>query len=328
MRSVQVINNGQSSQDLIWSEDLEPEPAHNEVIIRTAYFGINRPDILQRRGLYPLPKDASPILGLEISGYIVKLGSGVDRAWLGRPVMALCHGGAYAEFVKVDLRHVLPIPKGWSMAEAASLPEALITVYANLIEDGGLTAGDKVLVHGANSGIGAMSIMMAKSLGAMVVATARSEEKCAFAKKIGADFVIHNSGDFKWAQELMGYGPIDIVLDMLGGDYVAHNLNSLASHGRHISVAFQAGGLAQIPLGLIMARRLRLTGSLLRPRTADEKAGLIHRAWTRLMPHLETRKHIYPILHRIYEADEITKCHQDLEDGLIKGKAVVRLGGD
>jgi len=327
MRSVYVLNQGQSAEDLSWGESEEPILNAGEVLIKTAYFGINRPDILQRRGLYPLPLGASPVLGLEVSGHITKLGGGVDAQWLGRPVMALCHGGAYAGLVKVDVGHLMPIPDGWSLAEAASLPEAMVTVYANLVEDGGLKAGDKVLVHGGNSGIGSMAIMVSKALGAQCASTARGAIKCDFATKCGADLVINNEGDFGWTKKLSSFGPVDIVLDMLGGDYVAHNLMNLAPLGRHISIAFQSGAQAQLPLGLIMARRLKITGSLLRPRSSDEKSDLIERAMRVLKPYLDAKTIIRPVVQQIYEANDIVKSHQDLEDGLIMGKAVIKLAG-
>jgi len=327
MRAVTVINQGQSSQDLNWIDCDEPTLGAGDVLVKTAYFGINRPDILQRRGLYPLPADASPILGLELSGHIVKLGSDIDQSWLNQPVMALCHGGAYAQFVKLDHRHIMPIPNGWDLSEAAGLPEALITVFANLVEDGGLKAGQKLLVHGGNSGIGAMAIMVARALSVSCVATARGDDKCNFARECGANLVIDNQGDFGWTRQLAAFGAVDMVLDMLGGDYLSHNLMALAPQGRHINIGFQTGAQSLIPLGLIMTRRLLLTGSLLRPRSADEKAYLIKQALLVLGPHLDKKANIRPTIHKIYDAKDIRQAHQDLEDGVIMGKAVVKLSG-
>ncbi|HEX7799452.1 MAG TPA: NAD(P)H-quinone oxidoreductase [Asticcacaulis sp.] len=325
MKAISVHNNGEKPDDLYPVDAPAPEVPDGHVLIRTRFAGVNRPDVLQRRGLYPPPPGASPILGLEVAGVIAQGAPGWPE---GTEVCALVNGGGYAEYVSVDARHLLPVPKGLTLAEAASLPENVLTVYANLIEHGGLRPGETVLVHGGNSGIGAMTIQIAKAIfndkgGAYVIATARGAAKCAYARRSGADLVIDSAaGDF--VAPVKAAGGADVALDIVGGDFVAKNLLCLNMRGRIVQVGFGKSAVVEIDLRRVIAKQAVLTGSMLRPRSADEKARLTRAVRERVWPLIESGM-IRPILSQTVPFAQAAEAHRWLEAGDHCGKAVLEL---
>lgn len=322
VKAVKILNSGQSSNDLGF-EDLDLGPlAPDQVRIKTAFAGVNRPDILQRKGLYPAPVEASPILGLEVSGEIIAIGDAVTAYSVGERVCALTNGGGYAEAVDVPIGQVLPVPQGWAMAAAATLPEAALTVFANLIEAGALCAGETVLVHGANSGIGAMTIQMAKAYGAKVIATARGRDKCAFASKMGADLVIDTQTD-DFVVATKAFGGADVILDILGGAVTAQNILCLKPKGRLVQVGVQLGGEVTLDLRRIMQKQAVLTGSMLRPRSTAEKARLCQVVILSLYPIIEQGL-IKPCVDKMFAFDEVSLAHAYLEGRQQLGKVVLR----
>jgi putative PIG3 family NAD(P)H quinone oxidoreductase len=328
MKIISVRGDGQKPDDLVLDEAPRPEVGRGFVLIRTSFAGVNRPDILQRRGLYPPPPGAAPGLGLEVSGTIESLNldlkDGDDVAWrAGDQMCALVNGGGYAEFVAVDVRHLLPVPRGLSLAEAASLPENILTVYANLIEHGGLQAGETVLVHGGNSGIGAMTIQMGKAFGAKVVATARGADKCAFARGLGADLVIDSDAE-DFVGPVKAFGGADVVLDIVAGDFAPKNLLCLNHGGRMVQVGTGKSPEVQIDLRRIMQKQAVLTGSMLRPRSGDEKARLTAAVRAHVWPLIEAGR-IKPILAKTVDFTRASEAHAWLEGGGHKGKVVLKL---
>ncbi len=313
MKAISIAGDGQRPDDLVVSEAPRPEAGQGTVLIRTSFCGVNRPDLLQRRGLYPPPPGAAPGLGLEVSGTV---------EGEGREVCALVNGGGYAEYVAVDARHLLPIPKGWSMAEAATLPEAALTVYANLIEHGALQAGETVLVHGGNSGIGAMTIQMGKAFGAKVIATARGHAKCDFAARLGADLVI-NTEVQDFIQPVKDFGGADVVLDIVAGDFVAKHLLCLNMKGRMVQVGNGKEAEVMIDLRRVMQKQAVITGSMLRPRSADEKARLTAAVRERVWPLIEAGK-IKPVLSEVFDFADAAKAHAWME-GDHMGKCVLKV---
>ena len=320
MRAIIVPETANAAADLRLERVSRPEAAQGQVLIKTAFAGVNRPDILQRLGLYKPPVDASLFLGLEVSG-LIETQAGPWAA--GQAVCALTHGGGYAEYVAVDAGHVMPIPKGWSMAEAATLPEVGLTVFANLVEHGGLKLGETVLIHGANSGIGAMTIQMGKALGAKVIATARGVDKCAFATVLGADLVIDTTeGDF--VEAVKAFGGADIVLDIVGGDWAAKHLECLKFKGRLVQVGFGKSPFVELNLRDVMAKQAIITGSMLRPRSNAEKARLVARFREIVFPLIEAGL-IKPVVDKVFDLAEAGAAHAYLESGHQKGKVVLRV---
>jgi NADPH:quinone reductase len=314
--------------DVLRPVELEtPQPGPGEVLIAVAAAGVNRPDVLQRMGRYPVPPDASPLLGLEVAGTIVATGEGVDASRIGSAVCALCNGGGYAELVCVPVGQVLDVPRGWSMIEAASIPETLFTVWANVFGHGRLRAGERLLVHGGTSGIGVMAIALAKALGATVVTTAGSERKCAFCREHGADLAIdYRTEDFVAATRTFTGGEgVDVVLDMVGGDYVPRNLSLLRDRGRHVTIAFLRGPRCEIDLSAVLVRRLVLTGSTLRPRTRAEKAGIAAELADRVWPLLE-RGVVRPVIDSTYPLHAAADAHRRIETSEHIGKLVLTVG--
>jgi putative PIG3 family NAD(P)H quinone oxidoreductase len=298
-----------------------PEPGPGEILIKVKAAGINRPDIIQRLGFYPPPPGASDILGLEVAGEVAALGERAGRWEIGDPVCALLGGGGYAQYCRVDARHALPIPKGLSLIEAAALPETAFTVFTNVFEGGALKAGETLVVHGATSGIGVMAIQMAKAAGARVIATGRGADKAAEALRLGADFSIDTTAQ-DFVERIKAEGGADVILDMVGGDYTPRNLDCLKPLGRNVLIATQAGMSAPINLMQIMQKRLILTGSTLRPRSADEKARLAAAVEARVWPWIETGQ-IKPIIDRTYPLAEAAAAHAHLESGSHVGKVVL-----
>lgn len=302
-----------------------PEPRRGEVLIKVAAAGVNRPDILQREGKYPLPPDADPLPGLEVAGDIVALGEGVSEWQTGDRVMALCHGGGYAEYCRVAAGHCLPVPHTLSNVEAAGVPETFFTVWYNVFMRAGLADGETLLVHGGSSGIGSTAIQLATARGARVVATAGSDEKCAFCESLGAEAVNYRRGDWAAAvRELAGEHGIDVVLDMVAGSYVQPNLDLLARDGRYVLIAFLEGSRAEIDLRPVLARRLTLTGSTLRPQSVAEKARIADALRQHVLPLLAAGT-VRPVVYRTFPLENAADAHRLMETSAHQGKIVLNL---
>lgn len=303
-----------------------PQPGSGEVLIRVAAAGINRPDVLQRKGGYPPPPGAPSIPGLEVAGTVVALGEGVPPELLGQSICALIAGGGYAEYAVAPAGQCLPIPEGVSMSEAAALPETLFTVWTNLFERGYATEGDTVLVHGGTSGIGSMAISLCKAFGITILVTAGSDDKCLAAERLGADHAInYKERDFvAEVKALTGGKGVAVVLDMVGGDYVSRNLQCLADDGRHVSIAVQGGATATIPIFEIMRRRLTLTGSTLRPRDLSFKALVADEIHRQVWPHVEAGR-VRPVIDRTYPLAQAAAAHRRMEAGDHVGKIVLTM---
>ncbi len=300
-----------------------PQPGPGQILIRVHAAGVNRPDILQRRGFYPAPPGAPNTLGLEVAGEVAALGEGALRWKVGDRVAALLGGGGYAQYAVVDARHALPIPDGLSMAQAAALPETLFTVFANVFEDGALKAGETLLVHGATSGIGVAAIQMAKAAGAKVIATGRGAQKADQARALGADLAIDTSED-DFVAPVLAFGGADVILDMVGGDYAPRNLDCLKPGGRLVMIAFQAGPKAELDLSKIMVRRLVVTGSTLRPRSADEKARLAAALEKTVWPWVLDGR-VKAVIDRTFPLEEAASAHALLETGAHLGKVILEV---
>lgn len=303
-----------------------PQPGAGDVLIKVAFAGVNRPDVVQRQGNYPAPPGASPIPGLELSGTVVALGDGVPPEWLGRQVCALVSGGAYAQYCLARAGHCLIVPQGVPMDQAAALPETLFTVWHNVFERGFAAEGETLLVHGGTSGIGTMAIKLARLFGITVLTTCGSDAKCHDALRIGADHAInYRTQDFVAAvKELTGGRGVDLVLDMVAGDYVARNLKCLAEDGRHVTIAVQGGARAEINMAQVMMRRYTLTGSTLRARSDAFKALLTdeiqRNVWDmvadgRLRPEMDRR---FPLM-------DAAAAHARMEAGDHIGKIVLEV---
>ena len=303
-----------------------PEPGAGEVLIRVAAAGINRPELMQRQGLYPPPPGAPTILGLEVSGEVVGLGEGVPREALHQKVCALVAGGGYAEYVAAPWGQCLPVPEALTMVEAAALPETLFTVWGNLFERGYASEGETVLVHGGTSGIGTMAIGLARVFGLTIIVTCGSDEKCAEALELGADFAInYKTMDFvDRVKEFTDGRGVNVVLDMVGGDYVARNLQRLADDGRHVSIAIQRGGDATIPIWQVMRRRLTLTGSTLRPRSVEFKSLLADEIARVVWPHVSAGE-LKPVIDATFPLEQAAEAHRRMEAGEHVGKIVLTL---
>ncbi|MCP3735849.1 NAD(P)H-quinone oxidoreductase [Sphingomonas sp. RP10(2022)] len=303
-----------------------PQPGGGEVLIRVAAAGVNRPDVLQRKGGYPPPPGAPSIPGLEIAGTIVMVGEGVDDALLGQPVCALLAGGGYAEYAVAPAGQCLPVPHGLEMVEAAAIPETLFTVWTNLFERAFATEGDSVLVHGGTSGIGTMAIALASIFGLTIIVTAGSDAKCARALELGADHAInYKSNDFVARVKAITDGKgVTAVIDMVGGDYVPRNLQCLADDGRHVSIAVQGGAQATIPIFEIMRRRLTLTGSTLRARDTAFKTLVADEIARTVWPHVEAGR-LRPVIDRTFPLAEAAAAHARMEEGDHVGKIVLTM---
>jgi putative PIG3 family NAD(P)H quinone oxidoreductase len=298
-----------------------PEPGPGQILIAVKAAGVNRPDVLQRLGFYPPPQGAPETMGLEVSGEVAALGEGVERWRVGDRVVALLPGGGYAEYAVADARHALPVPEGLGLVEAASLPETVFTVWANVFDIGQLQSGETCLIHGATSGIGVTAIQMAKAAGAKVITTGRGAEKAHEAKALGADLAIDSSsGD--WAAEVQAAGGADLVLDMVGGAYTPKNIDVLKPHGRLVQIALLGGAKAEVDLGLIMRKRLTLTGSTLRPRPAEDKGRLAWGVEQTVWPWIEAGK-LRPIIDSTFPLAEAAKAHARIDESGHLGKIVL-----
>jgi len=324
MKAVKISKPGGSKVLEIHQEKV-PKPGHKQILIKIAYAGVNRPDVLQRMGLYNPPPSASHILGLEASGTIVALGPGCSRWKLGDKITALLPGGGYSEYAVTHEDHALPIPKSLSIKESAGVCETFFTVWSNVFMRGKLRAGETFLVHGGTSGIGTTAIQLATAIGAKVFATAGSNEKCKFCTKIGAHHAInYKTKDFQLAIKEMNQGlGIDIILDMVGGKYIQKNIKTLADEGRLIQIAFLEGHKQEVNFSEIMTRRLTLTGSTLRPQTDLNKSIIASELRQYVWPLLETGR-VKPIIDQVFSLNEVQNAHRAIENDHI-GKILLSM---
>ncbi|HXP31201.1 MAG TPA: NAD(P)H-quinone oxidoreductase [Stellaceae bacterium] len=302
-----------------------PLPGAGEVLVRVAAAGVNRPDVLQRKGEYPPPPGASDIPGLEIAGEVIAIGLGVHRLKPGDQICALVSGGGYATHCIAQEATCLPVPKGFSMAEAAALPETFFTVWHNLFERGALHAGESVLIHGGSSGIGTVAIQLARAFGArQIFATAGSAEKCHACERLGATRAInYRTAEFLTViREMTGNRGVDVVLDMVGGDYIQKNLSALAVDGRLVFIAFLRGASVEVNFGPVMTKRLTITGSTLRARSLEHKAAIAAPLERAVWPLLDQGK-IRPVIHRTYPLAEAAAAHRVMEGSEHIGKIVL-----
>ena len=303
-----------------------PRPGIGEVLVKVAAAGVNRPDIVQRKGFYPPPPGASSIPGLEIAGTIVALGEDVDEAVMGQKVCALVAGGGYAEYCAAPVVQCLPVPEGLSLREAAALPETLFTVWHNLFERAYAREGETALVHGGTSGIGSMAIMLGKLFGLTIIVTCGSDEKCAAAKEIGAAHAInYKSQDFvEEVKRITDGAGVEIVIDMVAGDYVARNLQCLKEDGRHVTIAVQGGLEATISMAQVMSRRLTLTGSTLRARSVEFKGLLADEIEKNAWPYVEQGV-LRPVMDQSFPLAEAAFAHARMEAGAHIGKIILEI---
>lgn len=304
-----------------------PDIKPADVLIKVAYAGVNRPDCIQRAGHYPAPPGASPLPGLEVAGEVVAIGSEVPEEMLGQTVAALTPGGGYAEYCTAPWGHCLSVPEGMPLAEAAALPETLFTVWHNVFERGMLRDGETLLVHGGTSGIGTMAIMLAKAFDAQVIATCGDEAKCRAARELGADLAInYRETDFVDAVTDFTDGKgVNVVLDMVSGDYVPRNLKCLAQDGRHVTIAVLGGPKAELNMAFVMMRRLTLTGSTLRPRSDGFKTALADEIAQTAWP-LFTSRELQPVMDQVFPLADAAAAHSRMEAGDHIGKIVLKVG--
>lgn len=300
-----------------------PVPGHGQIVIRVAYAGVNRPDALQRAGLYAPPPSASPLPGLEASGTVVEVGPGVTRWKIGDKVCALLPGGGYAEYVTTPEAHALPVPEGLSLKEAACLPETCFTVWSNVVMRGGLKAGERFLVHGGSSGIGTTAIQIAKALGARVFTTAGSDEKCTACEELGADKALnYRTGDF--VAMMHDEGGAQLILDMVGGSYLPRNVKALATEGRLVQIAFLQGAKVELNFAEVMMRRLTITGSTLRPQSDLAKARIAAEVEAHVWPMIAAGK-FRPVMDSEFPLDDAAAAHARMESSGHVGKIVLKV---
>jgi len=303
-----------------------PKPGIHQVLIKVTAAGVNRPDVMQRKGLYPAPQGASDIPGLEISGIIVALGSSVSPFKMGDVVCALVSGGGYAEYCLASMSHCLPIPTGLTLTEAAALPETFFTVWSNVFDRAQLQEGETLLVHGGSSGIGTTAIQLAQAFGAKVIITAGSKEKCEYCLELGADAAInYKEQDFVLEiNRLTNNKGVNVILDMIGGDYFSRNLKCMADDARLVQIAIQNGAKTEINLLPIMLKRLTITGSTLRARDDVFKANIAEKLQQKVWPLLANGT-IKPIIHARFALNEASKAHELMESSLHIGKILLEL---
>ena len=306
-----------------------PAPGAGEVLIRVAWAGVNRPDVAQRQGRYPPPPGASPVLGLEVSGHVVALGEGVSEPKIGDAVCALTNGGGYAQYAVAPAGQALPVPQGLSLLEAAALPENFFTVWTNVFERGRLAAGETFLVHGGSSGIGLTAIQLAHARGATVYTTVGGPEKAAVCERHGASAAIdYRREDFvERIAALTGRRGVDLILDMVGGDYIARNFKALAVEGRLVQIAFLNGPKAEVDCTPLMVKRLTWTGSTLRPRSAADKAQIATQLRGQVWPLLAAGK-VRPVIHETFELADAARAHELMESSRHIGKIMLRVAGE
>ncbi|HGG64371.1 MAG TPA: NAD(P)H-quinone oxidoreductase [Rhodobacteraceae bacterium] len=322
MRAVEISAPG-GPEVLRLCERPVPQPAYGEILIRLDYAGVNRPDALQRAGSYAPPPTASDLPGLEGAGVVVALGDGVTEWAVGDSVCALLPGGGYAEYVACPAKHALPVPAGMDMKQAACLPETFFTVWSNVFMRGGLKAGERFLVHGGSSGIGTTAIQLANAFGARVFTTAGSEAKCKVCRELGAE-VAMNYREADFVEVLRGAGGANLILDMVGGDYIPRNIKALADEGRLVQIAFLQGPKVELNFAQIMMRRLVVTGSTLRPQSDLAKARIADQLREKVWPLLDAGT-IAPVMDSEFALEDAAKAHERIEDGGHIGKIVLRV---
>jgi len=322
MRAIEITTHG--GPDVLHLCDRPmPVAGHGEVVIKVAYAGVNRPDALQRAGLYNPPANASDLPGLEASGTVHAIGAGVTGLNVGDQVCALLPGGGYAEFVSSPVAHCLPVPKGLGLKEAACLPETYFTVWSNVFMRGGLQAGERFLVHGGSSGIGTTAIQLAHAFGARVFATAGSDEKCAACTDLGAEVAINYKTD-DFVDVVRGQGGADLILDMVGGPYMQRNLKTLADDGRLVQIAFLQGPKAELNMMQMMTRRLTLTGSTLRPQSNLAKARIADQLSEKVWPLLAAGT-VAPVMDSEFALEDAAAAHAHMESSTHIGKIVLKV---
>ncbi|MCW9717850.1 NAD(P)H-quinone oxidoreductase [Avibacterium sp. 21-599] len=299
-----------------------PTPRAGELLVKVAYAGINRPDIMQRQGLYPMPKGVTPIMGLELSGTVVAIGEGVSGFQLGDKICALTDGGAYAEYCLVPASQALPIPKNYSLVEAAALPETLFTVWVNLFMQQQVKAGEHLLVHGGTSGIGLTALAIAKSLGIKTYATVGNTEKCTIVEQYGAVAINYKTQDF--AEVIKQAGGVDAILDVVGASYFQRNLDCLKQNGRLFLIGFMGGAVASnVDLLQIALKRVHITGSTMRSRTKEEKAEIAQSLKENVWHQFENEQIGKPIIHQVFDFKEVKQAHQEMDKGTHIGKIML-----
>jgi NADPH2:quinone reductase len=301
-----------------------PDLRAKDVLVRVHAAGVNRPDVLQRLGNYPVPEDADPLPGLEIAGEVEAVGDAVTLWKTGDRVMALTHGGGYAEYCRVHEDHCVPVPNSLTLTEAAAVPETFFTVWYNVFMRAGLAQGETVLIHGGSSGIGTTAIQLAKSAGAQVITTAGSDEKCRFCEELGADNAInYRTEDWQTlALEYTSGQGVDVVLDMVAGPYMQKNLSVLGRDGRYVIIAFLAGPKAELNMRDVLTKRLTIMGSTLRPQTTEEKAAIADEIRNKVLPLLDSGE-VKPIIHATFPLAEAKLAHELMESSQHMGKIVL-----
>ena len=296
---------------------------NDEVLIQVVAVGVNRPDILQREGMYPAPEDASQVLGLEVAGVITAVGRSAGPWRVGQRVCALTNGGGYAEYVSVPALQCLPVPDNMDFVAMAALPEALFAVWANVYDRGTMGVGETLLIHGGTSGIGSVAIQMARITGVRVYATAGTDDKCRMCEKLGAlrGINYHNEDFVEVMHQITGRG-VDVILDMVGGSYIQRNIEAASQDGRIISIGYQESSIAKVDFLSVMLKRLTLTGSTLRSRTATEKAVIARHVTRKIWPAVLAER-INPLINQVFHLDEVAKAHRELEAGFGMGKIVL-----
>ncbi|MEP6065035.1 MAG: NAD(P)H-quinone oxidoreductase [Paracoccaceae bacterium] len=302
-----------------------PEPAHGQIVIEVAWAGVNRPDALQRAGLYNPPPGASDLPGLEASGHVVAIGSGVSGVALGDAVCSLLPGGGYADYVATSASHCLPVPSGMSLREAACVPETFFTVWSNVFMRGGLKGGERLLVHGGSSGIGTTAIQLANAFGARVFVTAGSDEKCNACRELGAEVAVNYRTD-DFVEVMQAEGGADMILDMVGGDYIPRNFKALADDGRLVQIAFLQGPKVEVNFVQLMTRRLTMTGSTLRPQSDLAKARIAQELKEAVWPLLDAGR-IAPVMDSEFDLKDASQAHARMESSDHVGKIVLQVKG-
>jgi putative PIG3 family NAD(P)H quinone oxidoreductase len=323
MRVIEISGGSGPANTLIEGQRPDPVADAGQVRIRVRAAGVNRPDIFQRLGFYPAPPGASDILGLEVAGEIDQVGADVLGWNVGDRVCALLGGGGYAGFAVVDARHILPIPENMTFTQAAALPETVFTVFTNVFEAGALKSGETLLIHGATSGIGVTAIQMAKAAGARVIATSRGQDKTAAARTLGANINLDARND-DLSERIADAGGVDVILDMVGADYAALNLDALKPFGRWVVIATLSGSKSEIDLARVMMKRITLTGSTLRGRSADEKARLTRAVLETVWPWVASGL-VRPPVEATFPLEQAALAHLRLEAGEHVGKIVLTL---
>lgn len=324
MRAVEITKPG-GPEVLQETQRPMPEAGQGQVVLKVAYAGVNRPDALQRAGAYAPPPTASDLPGLEASGEVVAVGDGVSGIAVGDQVCALLPGGGYAEYVMTPAAHCLPVPKGMGMKEAACLPETFFTVWSNVFMRGGLKAGERILIHGGSSGIGTTAIQLAHAFGARVFVTAGNAAKCAACVELGAERAI-NYREEDFVEVMKAEGGADVILDMVGGSYIARNIDALDMEGRLVQIAFLGGPKAEINFAPLMIKRLTMTGSTLRPQSDLAKAGIATELREAVWPLLEAGR-IAPVMDSEFAFEDAAGAHAHMEASQHIGKIVLKVGG-